>query len=260
MAMPMPATSHSPRISILVATWNCSNELPIFLESLLGQEWTDWELVVVDNASTDGTAEIVASLCNNRSINPERVLLSSRPDSGIYDAWNRGIALSTGTYICFIGADDEFISPASLRLIAELTTTSADIITARNAYYSSDGRFLRNWGFEWRWKRMRQSMNIAHPGMLVHRRLFESVGYFDDSYQICGDYEWFLRLPRMLRAIHSSDVILKITQSGISHSRVPKVYAETYRAQSRHLGVAAGGVYWILNWLKYFRRRLIGLA
>ncbi|MFZ9288009.1 MAG: glycosyltransferase family 2 protein, partial [Vulcanococcus sp.] len=50
----------SPRLSILVATWNCAAQLEQFLESLLAQSWTDWECLLLDNASTDGTAELVA--------------------------------------------------------------------------------------------------------------------------------------------------------------------------------------------------------
>ena len=248
----------TPRLSILVATWNCAHQLEQFLESLLAQSWTDWECLLLDNASTDGTAELVAELqerCPQR-----RLRWSSEPDTGIYDAWNRGLSLARGDYLSFIGADDAFLDPTSLERIAALSATEADLITARNAYYASDGRLLRHWGFGWQWKRMRQSMNIAHPGMLMRRELFELVGAFDPSFRICGDYEWFLRLPAELRSIHSSDSILKVVQAGVSHTRIAQVYAETFRAQRRHLSTAVSAACWALNWVKYGRRRLIGLA
>ena len=107
---------------------------------------------------------------------------------------------------------------------------------------------------------MRQSMTIAHPGMLVRRELFERFGPFDATYRICGDYDWFLRLPPDLRSVHSSDSILKVVQAGVSHTRISAVYRETFRAQRRHVGAAYGGLCWAFNWLKYLRRRLIGLA
>ena len=138
--------------------------------------------------------------------------------------------------------------------------SGADLITARNAYYAPNGRMLRHWGFGWQWKRMRQSMNIAHPGMLVRRALFERFGPFDASFRICGDYEWFLRLTPELRAVHSSDVILRVVQGGVSHIRIGQVYAETFRAQCRHLSPVVSAACWALNWAKYSRRRLIGLA
>jgi len=248
----------APRLSILVATWNCVAELQQFLESLANQRWADWELLLLDNASTDGTAELVKGFQQRYS--DRRVCWSSQPDSGIYDAWNRGLELARGDYLCFIGADDTFLDPASLANVAGLTATEAHLITARNAYCDRQGRFLRHWGSGWQWKRMRQSMNIAHPGMLVRRDLFAQIGIFDPTFRICGDYEWFLRLPENLRTVHASDSVLRIVQGGVSHTRIADVYAETFRAQRRHLGVLFAAACWVLNWAKYGRRRLIGLA
>ena len=250
----------SPRLSILVATWNCAEQLGQFLESLLAQSWTDWECLLLDNVSTDGTAELVAGFQRRLAGGSQRLIWNSQPDRGIYDAWNRGLELAQGRYVSFIGADDTFLDPTSLERIAALTVTEADLITARNAYYASDGRLLRHWGFGWQWKRMRQSMNIAHPGMLMRRDLFDAVGAFDPSFRICGDYEWFLRLPAQLRSIHSSDSILKVVQAGVSHTRIGLVYQETFRAQRRHLSIPMSSAWWALNWAKYGRRRLIGLA
>jgi len=247
-----------PVISILVATWNCCQLLQNFLDSLLQQDFQDWELLLLDNCSNDGTQDVVESFrCSQRG---QRLVWSSCVDTGIYDAWNRGLGLARGEYLCFIGADDLFVSPSSLSRLAQLTAASPDLVTARNAYYSADQRFLREWGAPWRWRRMRESMTIAHPGMLVHRRLFERFGGFDDRFQICGDYEWFLRLPVDLKAVHEESPILKVVQAGVSHTKIRLVYAETFRAQRQHLALWFSAGCWLVNWLKYFRRRLIGLA
>ena len=252
-------SSAPPRISILMATWNCGPQLGAFLDSLASQSWQDWQLLLLDNASSDGTATLVEDF-QRRLQWPERVILSSQPDGGIYDAWNRGLQLATGQYLCFIGADDVFVDAESLERIATLTASGADLITARNAYYAVDGRLLRHWGSAWQWRRMRQSMTIAHPAMLLRRELFGNFGVFDARFRICGDYEWLLRLPPSLRSVHSSDSILKVVQAGVSHTRIGQVYAETFQAQRRHLGWLPSAGCWALNWLKYGRRRLVGLA
>ena len=248
----------APTLSILVATWNCAAQLAEFLASLAEQTYVDWELLLLDNASSDGTAELVQR--HQQAFPAQRILWSSQPDLGIYDAWNRGLGLAGGRYLSFIGADDTFCAPTSLAKIASLTASGADLITARNAYYAANGRFLRHLGAPWNWKRNRQSMTIAHPGMLFRRELFEQVGPFDASFRICADYEWFLRLPQELRSVHSSDSILKVVQAGVSHTRIGQVFAETFRAQRRHLGLAPSAACWVLNWAKYGRRKLIGLA
>jgi glycosyltransferase involved in cell wall biosynthesis len=248
-----------PTLSILVATRNCAAQLELFLHSLSQQSWCDWELLLLDNASTDDTPVVVEHFRNRLEL-PQRLIWSSEPDLGIYDAWNRGLRLAQGRYLSFIGADDTFVDPVSLDRLVALTATGADLITARNAYYAPDGRFLRHWGAGWTWRRMRQSMNIAHPGLLVRRELFDQVGPYDASYRICGDYDWFLRLPPDLRTVHSSDPLLKVAQAGVSHTRIAQVYAETFRAQRRHLGTPWSAACWALNWAKYGRRRWIGLA
>lgn len=248
----------APKISILMATWNCSPLLANFFKSLETQSARDWELLLLDNCSSDGLPEMVN---HYQEAHPHQLIrISSQADIGIYDAWNRGIELARGVYFCFIGADDEFVSSESLQQLLDLTVSSAELITCRNSYYSSDGQFLRDWGYAWRWRRMRESMNIAHPGMLVRRDLFERFGLFDASFKICGDYEWFLRLPAGLVATHSQSSILKIVQAGVSHTKIGAVYAETFRAQARHLNLLWSAVCWLLNWFKYSRRRLIGLA
>ena len=247
-----------PRISILMATWNCCGLLADFLRSLEVQKARDWELLILDNCSSDGLPELVRSY---QAEHPDQLIFfSSQQDVGIYDAWNRGVQLARGTYLCFIGADDTFVSPHSLQQLLDLMSSSAELITCRNSYYSSDGRFLRDWGSPWRWRRMRESMNIAHPGMLVRRNLFERFGLFDPDYKICGDYEWFLRLPPAIRSIHSEISILKVVQAGVSHTKIGAVYAETFRAQRRHLNLFWSAGCWLLNWIKYGRRCLIGLA
>jgi len=248
----------APKISILMATWTCSPLLATFFRSLEEQSQGDWELLILDNCSSDGTAELVRQY---QAAHPDQLIrFSSQADSGIYDAWNRGIEMARGAYLCFIGADDTFVSSESLQHLLDLTGSSAELITCRNSYYSSDCRFLRDWGSPWRWRRMRESMNIAHPGMLIRRDLFDRFGLFDSSFKICGDYEWFLRLPPNLSSIHVQTSILKVFQAGVSHTRIGAVYAETFHAQRRHLNLLWSAVCWLLNWLKYGRRRLIGLA
>jgi len=248
----------APKISILMATWNCSSLLATFFRSLEEQSPGDWELLILDNCSSDGLHQLVRQY---QATHPNHLIrFSSQVDVGIYDAWNRGIKLAEGNYLCFIGSDDTFVSAESLQQLLDLTSSSAELITCRNSYYSSDGGFLRDWGSAWDWRRMRESMNIAHPGMLVRRDLFNRFGLYDPSFRICGDYEWFLRLSPAVRSIHAPISVLNIVQAGVSHTRIGEVYAETFRAQSRHLNLFWSAGCWLLNWLKYGRRRLIGLA
>ena len=90
------------RVSIIISVLNGAKTLQSCLDSIALQDYNDIELVVVDGGSSDGTIQILGK--------NEDIITSwlSEPDSGNYDAWNKGLEIVTGEYICFIGCDDCF--------------------------------------------------------------------------------------------------------------------------------------------------------
>lgn len=102
----------SPRFSVVIPAWNVESWLPETIASVQNQTITDWELIVVDDGSTDGTAAIV------KNVDDARVRLISQPNSGVSIARNRGIAESRGEFIAFLDADDLW-SPTHLQRAQE---------------------------------------------------------------------------------------------------------------------------------------------
>ena len=102
-----------PRISIVIPSRNASATLARCLASVTQQSYTAREIIVVDGMSSDGTAEILTDW------RPEIDVLIREPDSGIYDAMNKGAARSTSEYLYFLGCDDEFFYPKALADIFE---------------------------------------------------------------------------------------------------------------------------------------------
>lgn len=98
----------SPRFSIVIPAWNVEHWLPETIASVQAQTETDWELIVVDDGSTDGTAAVV------QAVHDDRVRLISQSNRGVSIARNRGIAESRGTLIAFLDADDLW-SPTHLQ-------------------------------------------------------------------------------------------------------------------------------------------------
>ncbi|MDQ6966765.1 MAG: glycosyltransferase, partial [Mariprofundaceae bacterium] len=94
------------RISIVTATFNAEQVLPSLIDSLRNQTDMNFEWVVADGASTDGTLDIL------QGIKDLNVHVSSQSDFGIYDAMNRALRLSTGDFYIVAGADDRFESDA----------------------------------------------------------------------------------------------------------------------------------------------------
>ncbi len=110
-----------PVISVVTATYNCASTVAECLASVATQTYRHREHVVVDGASTDGTMAILTAHALQLAV------LNSEPDSGIYDALNKGIALARGDVVGFLHADDLYASPNVLAEIAKRTDTQAAV-------------------------------------------------------------------------------------------------------------------------------------
>ena len=133
-----------PTISIVSATYNCVDELPILIESLRQQTDKDFQWVVSDGASSDGTLQLI------ESITDLNIILMSQPDFGIYDALNRALIATTSKYYIVSGADDCFASNAIFNFRSLIKEQSyPDILAARVHYgnYSFEIKKGPSWLF-----------------------------------------------------------------------------------------------------------------
>lgn len=184
------------KISIITATCNSAATLGDTLESILRQTYRDFECIVVDGASTDATPELI------RAYEPRfggRMRWISEPDSGIYDAMNKGLALATGDVVGMLNSDDFYTSDGVLERVAEtmrqdpqLAALYGDIHYVREPdltrcvrYYSS--RHFRPW-------QMRLGFMPAHPSFYCRRSVYERYGTFNATYRSSADFELLLRL------------------------------------------------------------------
>ena len=92
------------KISVITVCWNCVGEIEKTLTSVVAQTYSNMEYIVVDGASKDGTLEIINKYKNHISV------LISEPDSGLYNAMNKGVKAATGQWCIFMNAGDMFAS------------------------------------------------------------------------------------------------------------------------------------------------------
>ena len=175
-------------ISIIIATYNSERTLEKCLHSIIDQKDKSIEIIVVDNSSTDKTKDILQFF--RKDIDH----LISELDDGIYDAWNKGIRISTGKWIMFVWSDDEFRNDCISDLKKQITIDSNfDYICGKIMFVNNKGHELKQFGQPFNWKQFRTLMNLAHVSSLHNRKLFEKYGYYDTTFRICGDYEFLLR-------------------------------------------------------------------
>jgi glycosyltransferase involved in cell wall biosynthesis len=204
-----------PFVSIVVATWNAARTFARCVQSIVEQDLTEWELLVSDGGSADGTVDLIRERA--RWIGWWR----SGADSGIYDAWNRALEHARGDYVCFLGADDAFLDRTSLqRLRSAAGARPFDLITSRGvAFDAGTGKRVLSGG-AWNYKRLGRRMVVCHPGLLHRRTLFDEHGKFDVRYKIAGDLDFLLRLPPDVRTLDVDTPTVLIETSGISRRNV----------------------------------------
>lgn len=182
----------APLVSIIVAVFNGKATLQQCIDSVAQQTCSNKELIVIDGGSTDGTVDLLRA--NTVKIST----WISEPDRGIFNAWNKGLDLAQGTWICFLGADDFFWDATVLeQMVTHLQILPPRIRVAYGQIMllGIDGQSIRPLGQPWEHSResFKQYMCIPHVGTMHRRDLFERNGQFDESFHIAGDYELLLR-------------------------------------------------------------------
>lgn len=177
--------------SIITINRNNSAGLRQTMESVVAQQNCDMEYVVVDGASTDGSVDVI----KQHSSLP-RLKWVSEPDSGIYNAMNKGISMAEGDYIVFVNSGDTLVSPSVMqRLSQALAETGRPAILYGNIIKVwPDGRMVKGKG-----RRDPFTMfsfyrgTLDHPGTCIRRSLYDTYGMMDETMKICSDWAWFLK-------------------------------------------------------------------
>lgn len=209
------------KISFIIATYNVENSLGITLKSIISQENLNYEILVIDGKSTDNTQEVV------KKYNKDIYFFSSEKDSGIYDAWNKGIAKSSGDWIMFIGAGDYYIDGFFYKILPKLYDTNSNMITTDINIIDSNSVILKHITAKLDKDIFRNYMSIPHPGILHRKTIFERMGNFNINYKIAGDYEFILKNLDVLNFEHLPITSLHMVEGGVSNS--VNVFYENYK-------------------------------
>jgi len=205
-----------PEISVVIGVRNGAATLQRCLDSIARQDWPARETIVVDGASTDGTRELLER--NLREGKVDRLV--SEPDRGIYEAWNKGIHLSRGRWLSFLGCDDVFHDASSLRALAEAGAASPDarVVYGRINRVTDAGVLVETIGEPWERSRaaLLAGTNLPHPGTLHRRDMLDAFGLFDESYRIAGDYYLLLGELRERPAAFVDRVVVDMGFGGMS--------------------------------------------
>lgn len=198
------------KISIVIATFNSGKTLTQTLDSIRYQTYKDLEVIVIDGKSTDNTLHIIEEYSDIVS------KFISEKDSGIYNAFNKGISLATGEYICFIGSDDCYCNYNVFRIVADELSSNKEmysfpIIIVNNQLLCDNycpNRYTK--------KEVLLGSMIPHQGLITRTDVMRKYRFNEDN-KIISDYEFLVRYLIDGGEVYFSDVpIVYFSDGGIS--------------------------------------------
>jgi glycosyltransferase involved in cell wall biosynthesis len=204
----MPLDGASPRVTLGIATYNRHDYLAEAIGSALEQDFLDLEvLVVLDGTTNPQTDEVLAAFGDEPRL---RVVRHAR-NLGIAAAYNTFVAEGRGELIAMIG-DDDLCLPGRIRRQVEIFDRFPDtgVVHGDAVVIDSTGRQTGMWpSAEFTPSALVQSFfrshnHIVDPSRMVHRRVYEAVGGYDDRYRLANDFDFFLRAARAFRFRHVS--------------------------------------------------------
>ena len=220
-----------PLVSIIVVVFNARNELHQVLESVFAAQSSDLEIVVIDGGSTDGTVELL------ETVSPRLAFWISEPDKGIYDAMNKGVAASRGTYVLHLNAGDRLLTLPT----EQLRQAKLDGIDVAAFRVSLDGTRLFTPRTGWR-----LSLNNTwhHQGTFYRR---SALPKYNTTYRTFADFDVNQRLLRSNARVRLYDEVIALhSTDGASHSRGSD---EVFRIVRNNFGpVRSAGTWLDFKW------------
>lgn len=205
-----------PLVSVVTAVYNGGATLERAIKSVVSQTYPRIEFIIVDGGSTDCSIELLRKYENSIDY------WISEPDKGIYDALNKGIALATGEWLYFLGADDALVD---VDVFGSIFSQQYDTkFLYGDVVYSETGKI---YGGEFT-KRMLTRENICQQGIFYHVELFKTLGNFDIKYQSLADWAFNMQAFALSEAkpTHINVLIAEYSLAGVSNRIIDSAFAK----------------------------------
>jgi len=205
-----------PLFTIITVSFNSEKTIAKTIESVLNQTCQNYEYLIIDGASTDGTLDIVNKYIKNQSV-PIKVL--SEPDNGIYDAMNKGIMTASGEWLYFLNCDDTFYNDNVLNKFETVIDSAKNKLIVFGDYISQqqDGEEIINQNVSIDHKYLLRCM-LCHQSMFIHKSVFADTGLYDCKYKIAADYNTLVKayINKPDSFLYTSTVVARFIRGGFS--------------------------------------------
>lgn len=209
-----------PFFSIIIPTFNSSEDIAKCLRSVLCQTFDDFEILVMDGNSTDITAEVI------KQFNDKRINFFSELDCGIYDAMNKGIMKSSASWLYFLGSDDILIDSFVLSDVhSQISENNIDVLYGKVRLKYSDFEYNGLFTYD----KMLEN-NICHQAIFYNIAVFRRFGLYDLKYKVLADYyfniKWFF--SKKITSIYYDRLIAVYNEKGFSSVNKDNVFRSNF--------------------------------
>ena len=194
---------NEPKVSVIIPTYNRKHYLERAINSVLNQTYSDYELILVDDASTDGTTTFIAEKY------PGVCCVSLPKNSGAGRARNEGIRIARGSFIAFLDSDDEWLPKYLETQIPSIENSPDNVIVFCGCIHQmQDGKIEKFSCQPWlaypdlTYHLLSENFILTASIVVVSKKALNKAGYFNESLKICQDKELFLRLFCLGNAVH----------------------------------------------------------
>lgn len=217
----------NPLLTIITVNRNNANGLKRTINSVIPQLQSEIEYIIVDGASTDGSVKLAEGVQNKLAY------WVSENDNGIYHAMNKGIKYAQGEYVLFLNSGDILIQDISM--IFPAIQHKPDIFSAAIHVEEDNDHFVLRLPIKEFTKTDIMLSCLPHQSTLIKRSLFQKYGYYDESFQIAADLEFWLRIcTHSIRYTYSFTVLSRMEKEGLGASRNETHFTERLRIFKRY--------------------------
>lgn len=211
-----------PKLSIITINLNYAEGLQKTIESVVSQTSNDFEYIIIDGGSTDGSVDVIKKYADNS------ICWVSEPDTGIYNAMNKGILKATGEYCQFLNSGDYLVSnDVTERMLADMPDCS---IFYGNKLKKIKGKLFTDKSFNGRAITFLDMYlgTLNHSCAYIKRSLFEKYGMYDETLQIVSDWKFYLETIGLSNEpVAYKDITISFfDMDGISHTNLQLVIKE----------------------------------
>jgi glycosyltransferase len=202
------------KISIITISFNSAKTIEATLNSVLNQTYKNIQHIIIDGNSSDQSVQICKKFAHVSKI-------ISEEDSGVYNAFNKGLEIANGDVVGFLNSDDTFYNNNSLQTIVDGFKKGIDAVHGNLKFYNHKNKVVRNWiSKPFEKGAFKKGWMPAHPTFYSRKNIYNKYGNYNELFKIAGDFELMLRFieTKNVKTMFIDKNLVKMKAGGISNS------------------------------------------